>query len=114
VTACKSMYDRIYGAVRLIPCGMVSTYGQIAGIAGRCSARNVGYAMSSVPPGSDIPWHRVINARGRVSVRSDGESCTAQRQILEGEGIIFSKSGAVDLEKFGWPGPERRIELDEW
>ncbi|MCK4806261.1 MAG: MGMT family protein [Candidatus Aegiribacteria sp.] len=101
------MYDRIYSVVNIVPPGKVATYGQIARIAGRCSARNVGYAMSSVPSESDVPWHRVINSRGSVSVRSHGEQCTAQRKMLEAEGIVFSIGGTVDLDRFGWEGPPR-------
>lgn len=102
----KSMYERIYSVVSMVPPGRVATYGQIARIAGRCSARNVGYAMSSVPPGSDVSWHRIINSRGSVSIRSHGESCTAQRQMLESEGIIFSNRGIVNLDRFGWQKPQ--------
>lgn len=100
------MYARIYAVVGGIPPGRVATYGQVARLAGRCGPRNVGYAMSSVPPGSDIPWHRVVNARGGISVRSDGEPCSAQRQLLEAEGVRFGPSGRVDLDAYGWDGPE--------
>jgi len=109
----ESMYERIYSTVSMIPPGSVATYGQIAGIAGRCSARNVGYAMSSVPPGSDTPWHRVINSRGSISVRSSGETCSAQRQMLESEGIIFNTRGIVNLDRFGWPGLPTDHESDD-
>ncbi len=102
----ESMYKRIYSTVSIIPPGRVATYGQIARIAGKCSARNVGYAMSSVPPESDVPWHRVINSRGSISVRSHGEPSTAQRKMLETEGIVFSTRGTVDLDRFGWQGPK--------
>jgi len=99
------MYRRIYDVVRQIPSGKVSTYGQIARIAGRCSARNVGYAMSSVPADSGIPWHRVINSKGMISVRSDGSPSDAQKQLLEGEGVDFSPNGRIDLKRYGWHGP---------
>lgn len=101
----ESMYRRIYSVVSMVPPGKVATYGQIARIAGGCSARNVGYAMSSVSPQSDVPWHRVINSRGKISVRSYGEACTAQSKMLENEGVVFNTAGTVDLERFGWTGP---------
>ena len=100
------MYGRIYDTVRRIPPGRVATYGQIARIAGGCGPRNVGYAMSSVPFGCDVPWHRVVNAKGRISIRSDGGACSAQRQLLESEGIVFGPSGRIELDRFGWEGPE--------
>ncbi|MCK4671415.1 MAG: MGMT family protein [Candidatus Aegiribacteria sp.] len=105
----ESMYARIYNIVRMIPPGKVATYGQVSRIAGRCSARNVGYAMSSVPFGSDIPWHRVINSRGMISIRSYGEECYAQHQLLEGEGVLFSEKGRVNLDIYGWEGPESEM-----
>lgn len=105
----ESMYGRIYRTVRMIPPGRVASYGQIARIAGRCSPRNVGYAMASVPAETDVPWHRVVNSRGMISVRSSGSECSAQRQLLEGEGIVFGPSGKISLKKYGWqgPGPDR-------
>ncbi|MEN8209821.1 MAG: MGMT family protein [Candidatus Fermentibacteria bacterium] len=103
----ESMYERIYAVVKMVPPGKVATYGQIARIAGRCSARNVGYAMSSVSSKSDVPWHRIINSRGKISVRSHGEECTVQSRILESEGIVFTITRTVDLEIFGWEGPPR-------
>lgn len=110
----ESMYERIYSVVSMVPPGKVATYGQIARIAGRCSARNVGYSMASVPSESAVPWHRIINSRGKISVRSHGDTCNAQRQMLESEGIVFSDSGAVDLEEFGWNGPLESAGPDVW
>ncbi|MCD4700513.1 MAG: MGMT family protein [Candidatus Aegiribacteria sp.] len=107
------MYERIYLVVNMVPPGRVATYGQIARIAGECSARNVGYAMFSVPPESDVPWHRIINSRGSISVRNHGEPCTAQRKMLETEGIVFSGRGTVDLDRFGWQGPKPESESDD-
>jgi methylated-DNA-protein-cysteine methyltransferase-like protein len=96
-------HERVYAVVRAIPAGRVATYGQIAEIAGRCTPRMVGYAMSSVPEGSDVPWHRVINGRGEISLC--GEGLALQRALLESEGIVFDGSGRVDLGAFGWSGP---------
>jgi methylated-DNA-protein-cysteine methyltransferase-like protein len=101
----ETMYERIYRAVRMIPVGKVASYGQVARIAGRCSPRNVGYAMSSVPVETDVPWHRVVNSRGMISVRSHGGECSAQRQLLEAEGVEFDPSGRINLKEYGWEGP---------
>lgn len=101
-----TLYQRIYRLVSQVPPGRVATYGQIARLAGRCSARNVGYAMAAVPADSGVPWHRIINSRGRISLRSDGEPCDAQRQMLESEGVVFGPAGRIDLDLFGWEGPE--------
>lgn len=89
----------------MVPRGRVATYGQIARLAGRSSARMVGYAMASVPPDSGVPWHRVVNGRGGISIRSDGRPCDAQRQMLESEGVLFGPEGRIDLDAFGWNGP---------
>ncbi len=96
------MYERIYDVIRRIPTGRVATYGQIARIAGRCSARNVGYALSASPEGLDIPWHRVINRKGEISLRSDLGSDQLQRQLLESEGVVFDDKNRVDLNHYGW------------
>jgi len=97
-------YRTIYDVVREIPVGRVATYGQIAAIVG-CGARQVGYAMATLPLGSDVPWHRVINAKGRVSPRASGSGATAQRTMLEAEGMEFDDSDGIDLDRHGWDGP---------
>lgn len=99
-----STYDRIYRMVEQIPEGVVATYGQIASLAGLAGhARQVGYALHSLPEKRDLPWHRVINARGEVSERSNpGGSEQLQRLMLEGEGIEFDSRGRVDLKRFLW------------
>ena len=99
-----SSYVRIYAVVRRIPPGKVATYGQVAAIAGRCTARTVGYAMAAVPIGTDIPWHRVINHEGRVSKRRGGGGELRQRKMLEAEGVWFDTQGRVDFERVGWRG----------
>ena len=96
-------YGRIYATVRQIPYGQVATYGQIARLVGRCSARMVGYAMAGLSFDSDVPWHRVINHRGRISPRA-GIGSELQRQRLEQEGVWFGPDGSIDLGKFRWDG----------
>jgi methylated-DNA-protein-cysteine methyltransferase-like protein len=68
----------------------------------------VGYAMAAVPPGSDVPWHRVINAAGGISLDPGGEGYRVQMKMLESEGVIFDEHGHTDLARFGWKGPGRR------
>ncbi len=108
-------YPRIYDAVRRIPHGRVATYGQVAAIAGLAGrARQVGYALHALPEGSDVPWHRVINARGEVSPRSPHSQPGRegyQRFLLEEEDVEFDRGGRVDLARFRWqpePPPRRR------
>jgi methylated-DNA-protein-cysteine methyltransferase-like protein len=99
-----SSRERIYAEVRKVPRGKVATYGQIASLAGLDGqARQVGYAMAAVPSSSAVPWHRVINAQGRVSMRSEGPGGTIiQQQLLEREGVVFDAGGRVALARFGW------------
>jgi methylated-DNA-protein-cysteine methyltransferase related protein len=105
----ESTRERIYAQVRKIPCGKVATYGQIASLAGlEGQARQVGYAMAAVPSSSTIPWHRVINAQGRVSMRSEGPGGSIiQQQLLEREGVVFNAGARVALARFRWM-PRRR------
>lgn len=102
------VYARIYDIVRQIPRGRVATYGQVAAIEGHCSARMVGYAMAALPEGSNVPWQRVINARGQVSERAGGGGTSPQRRRLEAEGVFFDSRGRVDFARAGWDGPDPR------
>ncbi len=94
---------RIYSMVKRIPRGRVATYGQIAALAGLAGhARQVGYALNALPDGEPVPWHRVINARGEVSRRSEPGWEALQRRLLEAEGVSFDARGRVPLGRFGW------------
>jgi len=96
-------YARIYAVVKRIPRGRVATYGQVATLAGLDGhARQVGYALHNLPDRSDVPWHRVINARGEISPRSAGDSHELQRMLLEAEGVEFSLDGRVALKTYRW------------
>lgn len=99
----KSTYLKIYHTVRQVPRGRVSTYGQIARAAGLPGhARLVGYALHTLSGDSDVPWHRVINARGEISRLPDPDASWLQRQLLESEGVQFDESGRIDLQQFSW------------
>ena len=96
-------YERIYAVVRRIPRGRVATYGQVASLAGLLGhARQVGYALHKLPDNSDVPWHRVINAKGEVSGRSEPGYDFIQRGMLEAEGVAFDESKRMDLSRFRW------------
>ncbi len=88
-----------------IPEGYVATYGQIAKLVGSCGARQVGYALAALPDEIKIPWHRVINSQGRISMRSRHEGHEDQRILLVSEGVDFDDGGKINLELFRWPGP---------
>jgi len=106
VTSAKpeSRYDLIYRVVRRIPAGKVATYGQVAAVAGFATgARLVGYALYALPGGSSVPWHRVVNAHGALSLlRSSPASGVEQRIRLTGEGVEFDARGRVVLKKHQW------------
>ena len=94
-----SLYDRIYAAVRAVPSGRVTTSGTIGFFVG-CPARVVGYALHHLQGDQDVPWQRVINARGGISTHG-----AEQRQLLEAEGVVFDDQGHTDLGRWGWePG----------
>lgn len=95
------LYRRIYALVRQVPPGRVTTYGRIARQAG-CTARTVGFAMSALPAGHDVPWQRVVNGKGEVSPRRTGDGDLIQRLLLEGEGVRFDPRGRIDLLRYGW------------
>ena len=96
-------YERIYATVQRIPAGKVATYGQIARLAGLAGhARQIGYALNALPGGEDVPWHRVINAKGEISKRADPVYEQIQRELLEDEGIVFTADGRVSLTHFLW------------
>ena len=104
-----SSYPKIYAVVSRIPKGRVATYGQVAVLAGLPrQARLVGYAMHALPAGSDVPWHRVVNAAGKISLRSDGLGHDElQAQLLRREGVRFVKD-AIPLARYRWqPRPRR-------
>ena len=98
----KSMkYEMIWKQIKKIPHGKVATYGQIARIAGiEGHARFVGYALHGLPANSGIPWHRVINSQGRISL--PGLTGRRQRALLESEKIEFSPAGRINLKKYQW------------
>jgi len=88
--------------VERIPRGRVSTYGDIALFCGLGrNARLVGYALHALPEGMEIPWHRVVNARGAVSLPPESRSGRAQRARLAEEGVTF-RSGFIDMTRHRW------------
>jgi len=97
----QTIQQQIYNIVRLIPSGKVASYGQIARIVGLgISAQMVGFALAGLKEGTDVPWQRVINRRGRISLT--GPDAALQRALLEEEGVRFDAEGSVDLTEFGW------------
>lgn len=96
-------YELIWSVVRKVPRGRVATYGQIAELAGlEGHARQVGYALHNLPAKSNVPWHRVVNAKGEISARTGGDSHELQRLLLEAEGIEFDAKGRLDLKRHRW------------
>jgi methylated-DNA-protein-cysteine methyltransferase related protein len=97
--------SRVYSMVRRVPHGRVVSYGGVAALLGQPrAARGVGQALHALPDGADVPWWRVINRNGEISIRGALHAPQLQRALLEGEGIEFSNGGRVDWKRFGWDG----------
>lgn len=99
-----SSYERIYAVVRKIPAGRVTTYGAVARVAGLPrQARLVGYALHALKDATGLPWHRVINAQGKLSLARGGRSAgVTQRLRLEREGVRVDAANRVSLKQYGW------------
>jgi methylated-DNA-protein-cysteine methyltransferase related protein len=98
-----STYDRIYVVIARIPRGRVATYGQVALLAGLPrAARQVGYALASLPADLPVPWQRVVNARGEISLRAASRHEVVQRELLRREGVSFDGQGRIPLARFQW------------
>ncbi len=97
-----SDHERIWQVVAMIPAGRVATYGQVAELAGLPGrARLVGRVMSQLPAGSRIPWHRVVNAAGRLSLPAGSRGYREQRRRLVAEGVML-RGGKLALGRFRW------------
>ena len=101
-----SIYEKMLLVVREIPLGRVATYGQIAWIAGAASPRMAGYALGGLAADTDVPWQRVVNGRGGISPRGDPLATDRQRRLLAEEGVRFGADGRIDLNQYGWGGPD--------
>ncbi len=85
-----------------VPYGKVSTYGQVATLAGSPkSARLVVRLLHSSTKKHDLPWHRIINSKGFISLKP-GNGYELQKSMLESEGVILSQKGKIDLSRFLW------------
>ena len=102
-------FKRFYALIRRIPRGRIATYGQIARLAGLPRhPRQVGYALAALT-GDDVPWHRVVNAQGEISQRSEPHFAEIQRARLKKEGIRFNAHGRISLARFLWKPPGVRL-----
>ena len=108
-----NIYERMLLVVREIPRGRVATYGQIAWIAGAASPRMAGDVLAGLPADTNVPWQRVVNSKGGISPRGDPLATDRQRRLLKGEGVSFKPDGRIDLDRFGWEGPELAW-LESW
>lgn len=102
----------VYALVRHIPRGMVLNYGRVAELLNAPhGAREVGWALSSLPQGQrDVPWHRVVNAQGRISIKGSPPAAAEQRRRLEAEGITFDERDRLDLKAHLWDPPPWEVE----
>jgi len=106
-----SFNELVYALVRHIPPGHVLNYGRIAEwLEAPQGAREVGWAMSSLHGKHNVPWHRVVNAQGRVSIKGSPLAAAEQRARLEAEGIVFDENDKLDMEKHLWNPPWPEVE----
>lgn len=94
--------EAIYQTLLQVPRGKVVTYGQLAKLSGLGrAARYVGTTLKKLPKNSKLPWHRVVNAQGKISFPPSHPHFTTQKHLLEGEGVEFNM-GKIDLRRFKW------------
>lgn len=104
--------SRVHAAIRRIPYGRVLSYGDVAALAGvPRAARGVGQVLRELPEGSDVPWWRVVNSRGGISLTSYAGGL--QRMLLEQEGVRFGRDGRLNLRDRRWPAATRGVSPGE-
>ena len=105
----KNWAKQVWKVVAEIPSGHVLTYGEVARLSGMPrAARRVSQALRWAPKGLSLPWHRVINAQGRISIPEDSVWHQRQKSLLQDEGVVFL-NGKVDLDHFGYRGAVDRL-----
>ena len=114
-----NFYEQVYAVVRRIPRGKVSSYGRIAAMLGRPrAARAVGYALNALrdkqndPAYQNIPWQRVVNSQGRISIVNRENSANRQAELLRNEGVAVSEELKIDLDIYLWQGLHL-VEIDD-
>lgn len=108
-TTDENWYQSVWKVVSEIPSGHVLTYGEVARLSGMPrAARRVSQALRRAPRGVKVPWHRVINAQGKISFPENSSAWQKQKDMLEEEGVVFL-NGKIDLELFGYRGAVDRL-----
>lgn len=103
---CGEFAESVHRWVRRIPEGSVASYGDVAALAGSPrAARGVGAVLNGLDPDSDVPWWRVVNRRGRLSIPAEVGRRALQRRLLLDEGVAFVDEESVDLQRHHWAGP---------
>lgn len=117
--AALNFYEQVYKVTQAIPAGKVTSYGRIAHMLGRPhAARAVGYALSALKEGmagytaATVPWQRVVNSHGRVSIHHHEHSASQQIALLRAEGVAIDDKGRIDLAAHLWTGLHL-VELDD-
>jgi len=97
--------ERVYAVVRAVPRGRIVSYGGVAALLGQPrAARGVGGALHALPEEHDVPWWRVVNRNGEISIKGVEHGPALQRALLEAEGVRFDRHGRIDWEAYGWNG----------
>ena len=97
-----SFYRRARDIIKKVPQGKVATYGQVAALAGNHrAARQIAWVLHSSSSEDNLPWHRIINTQGRISLRP-GWGYEEQKALLLREGVTFDRNDRVDLKRYLW------------
>ena len=114
-----NFYEQVYAVVRQVPRGKVTSYGRIAAMLGRPhAARAVGYALNALrdkkddPAYQDIPWQRVVNSQGRISIVNREYNVNVQAKLLREEDVVVSDDLKIDLDIYLWEGLHL-VEIDD-
>jgi methylated-DNA-protein-cysteine methyltransferase-like protein len=114
-----NFYEQAYAVIRRIPRGKVTSYGRVAAMLGRPqAARAVGYALNALkdkqgdPAYADIPWQRVVNSQGRISIVNRDNSPNRQAALLREEGVVVSEDLKINLDVYLWEGLHL-LEIDD-
>lgn len=119
-TKSPGFFEQVYKVVRCIPPGKVSSYGRISAMLGHPNAaRAVGYALSALRrpneggyTSANVPWQRVVNSQGRISIRHREQTANRQAEMLRAEGVMVDENGSIDLAVHLWEGLHL-VELDD-